>query len=241
MLVIKMSEVSKKARNLGGLQQCFSNWQFQDSVLLKELGHGFCHWTTAVVARILKQDAFCIILVICTSYSKLEHTIPIPNVTATLKPTLALTTLESGSEMRWYGAGTSKKSAKQICPNFGQTWACRSHHLDHPPNQNSYHPNARLFDDWRHYFNRSYQIVVSVQLEPKVAILKCYDFRLHPWKKILESCHDFRKPNLSSWRFRVTLSFSSETYIRCRQVFPITPSFQRSEQLGSRRPRKWET
>ena len=44
---------------------------------------------------------------------------PIPNVTATLKPTLALTTLESGSKSSiwcWY----IKKSAKQICPNFGQ-------------------------------------------------------------------------------------------------------------------------
>ena len=38
----KMSEVSKKASNLGGSQQCFSNWQFQDSAA-SEVGR-FCPW-----------------------------------------------------------------------------------------------------------------------------------------------------------------------------------------------------
>ena len=70
----------------------FSNyWQFRDSVLLKELHHGFCHWTTVVAGKISKKMPFT------SSFWSEHHTSIvqhgahnlIPNITATLTPTLA--------------------------------------------------------------------------------------------------------------------------------------------------------
>ena len=91
-------------------------------MLLKELDHGFRHLNYCGRGEDPQKNAFYIFLVICRSYIIVQHAAHnlIPKSTATLTSALALTTLESDSEMEGYDATTSEKNGKTNRPGFGQ-------------------------------------------------------------------------------------------------------------------------
>ena len=113
--------------------------------------------------------------------------------------------------------GTSEKTAKQIYRIDFQPGLTRNHHPDHPPNQNVV-PSERSPVRWlKALLQQQSPNCCSVQLEPKVAILNCCDFRLHHWN-VWKSCHDFRKPKVSH------RGCPSDTFIFKRNMHPVSAS-----------------
>ena len=134
--------------------------------------------------------------------------------------------------------GTSENRARQIYRIDFQPGLTRNQHPDHPPNQNVV-PSERSPVRWLKALlqQQSPNCVASVQLEPKVAILNCCDFRLHHWNTWKSYGNHAMilgtELNLTSpLRFRVAPSCSSKTCIDVIKSFPsLRPSL--SEQLES--------
>ena len=136
------------------------------------------------------------------------------------------------------GTSTLEKTARQIYRIDFQPGLIETTTLITLPIKMSYHPNGTPARWLKALLQQQLpNCVASVQLEPKVAILKCCDFRLHPsniyiyiYGNHMEIMPWFWEPNLtwfhhsgSEWHLRVQAKHAS---MSSSLSHPITPSFR---------------